>query len=235
MRRSWRKLCVCMLAVTLVSVMTAGCGQKKDVMVEESLREAQGAKDTVDNLKDEASPEVESGKGNESGQDGESAGKPEEEKECSKETNIFVYVCGAVNAPGVYEVAAESRIFQVIDLAGGMTEAADASYLNQAAFVADGDKVYIPTCEEVAQGTLPQDASSGQAAAGSQSDSGKVNINTAPEEQLMTIPGVGQSRAASIIAYREQKGAFAAIEDIMNVEGIKEGLFNKMKDTITVD
>lgn len=142
-----------------------------------------------------------------------------------------VHVCGAVKDPGVYQLEAESRIYQAVAMAGGFCEDADGDYLNQADRVLDGMKIYVPTVEETENaGNLNDWAKSG----GMEQESLLVNVNTADETLLCTLPGIGSSKAKSIIAYREKNGVFQKIEDIMNVEGIKEGLFQKIKDSITV-
>ena len=136
---------------------------------------------------------------------------------------IYVFVCGAVLRPGVVALPEGSRAEAGVLAAGGMREDADADYVNLAALLTDGEKLYIPTLEE---GTALKQA---DAAGG-----GLVNINTADSGLLCTLPGIGESRAADIIAYREQNGAFAGIEDIMKVPGIKESVFEKLKALITV-
>ena len=147
--------------------------------------------------------------------------------------SCMVHVCGAVERPGVYELPQGSRIYQAIECAGGLSNEADPNYLNQADFVSDGDKVYVPTREEVAEMDSPLQnvvTQSGETGA----PSGLVNLNTASEEQLCTLPGIGSSKARSIIAYREEHGSFDRIESVMNVAGIKDGLFQKIKAYITV-
>lgn len=158
------------------------------------------------------------------------------EKDAEEETDnvqyCVVHICGAVNRPGVYTLEAKSRIYQAVARAGGFREDADQDYLNQADLVMDGMKIYIPTESEVESVGKANDWSvSGSSMEG---DSLLVNINTAGEELLCTLPGVGSSKARNIIAYREKNGEFKQIEDIMNVEGIKDGLFQKIKDSITV-
>lgn len=148
-----------------------------------------------------------------------------------EEKDLFVHVCGAVQTPGVYEVASGSRIYEVINLAGGLLETADSDYLNQAETVSDGLKLYVPTREEIEAGMVKN---TNEEKADTSASTGLVNINTADVSLLTTIRGVGESRAESIIAYREENGGFSSIEDIMKVTGIKEGLFNKIKDQITV-
>lgn len=147
--------------------------------------------------------------------------------------SCMVHVCGAVERPGVYELPQGSRIYQAIECAGGLSNEADPNYLNQADFVSDGEKVYVPTREEVAEMDSPLQnvvTQSGETGA----PSGLVNLNTASEEQLCTLPGIGSSKARSIIAYREEHGSFDRIESVMNVAGIKDGLFQKIKAYITV-
>lgn len=145
----------------------------------------------------------------------------EESTEGTEDTQyIFVYVCGAVNCEGVYELPSGSRVYQAIEVAGGLREDADKNSVNQAEVLEDEERIYVPTIGEEVSLVAEEE--------------GKVNINKASKEELMTLPGVGESRAESIIKYREEQGAFQNIEDIMQVSGIKEGLFEKIKDLITV-
>ncbi len=158
------------------------------------------------------------------------------EEEPPKETPVkdyVVHICGAVQNPGIYILEEESRIYQAIEKAGGFSEEADQDYLNQADRLTDGMKLYVPTKEETAEAG-GMGSWQGVGETGLQAESTLVNINTAGEELLCTLSGVGSTRAKSIIAYREKNGAFQKIEDIMNVDGIKDGLFQKIKDSITV-
>lgn len=143
-----------------------------------------------------------------------------EDVETEKEDSIFVYVCGAVLYEGVYELPKGSRAYEAIEAAGGFTEDAAITQINQAEVLEDETQLYIPTIDEIAEST-------------SQSD-GKVNLNTATKEELMTLPGVGEAKANLIMQYRETNGRFQQIEDVMNISGIKEGLFAKIKDYIKV-
>ena len=167
---------------------------------------------------------------------------------------IFVHVCGAVKNPDVYELPAGSRVYEAVQAAGGFAEDADPNYVNQAQILADGVKLVIPTTEQtkslasegeeehligIVAGRVSADGS-GITTAGTdtgQSDAsdGKININTASEAELCNIPGIGATRAAAIVAYRQEKGGFSSIEDIMNVSGIKEGTYDKIKDSIKVN
>ncbi len=142
------------------------------------------------------------------------------EEDSKTKDSIFVFVCGAVKCEGVYEMPQGSRVFEAVSMAGGFSENAAVSQVNQAEILEDETKLYIPTIDEIAEAESVED--------------GKVNINTAAKEELMTLPGVGQSKAELIIQYREEHGRFQAIEDIMNISGIKEGLFGKIKDLIKV-
>lgn len=153
-------------------------------------------------------------------------------------------VCGAVANPGVFQLEEGSRVFQAIEAAGGYLEDAAQNCVNRASILSDGQQLYILTQEEMqqqgidpAQAALQeQNTAGGQAAAGSQEQQDdRVNINTADESQLTTLTGIGSTRAQAIIAYREANGPFAAIEEIMNVQGIKEGTFTKIKDEIVVE
>ena len=162
---------------------------------------------------------------------------------------IYVDVCGAVANPGVFQLAAGSRVFQAIEAAGGYLPEAALTCVNRAGVLTAGQQRYILTQEEMErQGLDPAEmagASDGQmnGSAGTGQNTGmtaqvqqdnRININTADEAQLTTLTGIGATRAQAIIAYREENGPFAAIEDIMNVQGIKEGTFAKIKDEIVV-
>jgi len=159
-------------------------------------------------------------------------------EEAIEKTKIFVYVCGAVQNAGVYSLPDSTRIYEAIVQAGGYAEGAAVEYLNQAEIVYDGQRVYVPTLTEVEQDKIAfvaeEDPKVVLSAATKESVSNLININTATAEQLMTLSGVGEAKAKSIITYREVNGVFGAIEDIMKVEGIKEGMFAKIKNAITV-
>jgi len=142
------------------------------------------------------------------------------EGESETKSSIFVYVCGAVLYEGVYELPAGSRVYEAIQEAGGFSTDAAVSHINQAEVLEDETQLYVPTVEEIANEKTKDD--------------GKVNLNTATREELMTLPGVGESKADLIIQYREEHGKFRKIEDVMNISGIKEGLFTKIKENITV-
>lgn len=143
---------------------------------------------------------------------------------------IYVYVCGAVAAPGVVQLPEGARVYEALDAAGGMTaEAADYA-VNQAAVLTDGEQVTVPTREQAKQWT--GDAASGKRSASEPESGGRVSINRAEAEELMTLPGIGEARAADIIEYRDTSGGFGSIEEIKNISGIGDALFEKIKDRI---
>ena len=162
---------------------------------------------------------------------------------------LVVHICGAVSAPGVYELPAGSRIIDAVEAGGGFLPEADEACCNLAEEIVDGCQIYIMTkSESCADGqtekkagiqtspdsdmqTTDRNVRSNSATA---LENGLVNLNTADVAALMTLPGIGESRAKAIISYREQHGAFAQIEDIMKISGIKQAAFSKIKDKITV-
>ena len=162
--------------------------------------------------------------------------------------NIYVDICGAVTSPGVYELPYGSRVFQAIEQAGGYLPEAAASYINRARGLSDGQQIYVPTQEEVNSQVLAVTQDGTEASSGNDTDNGtgqeasgedtgteqKIDLNTADVSQLTTLTGVGESKALAIIAYREENGPFTSAEDIMNVPGIKEGTYEKIKDKIAI-
>lgn len=172
--------------------------------------------------------------------------------EATSVVKIFVHVCGEVISPGVYEMEQGSRIYEAVSRAGGYTDRAAVDFLNLARPLEDGMKITIPDRETAKALSVEAEeagvslgsfgvAGSGKAGggvsgqvSGKEDPAAKININTASKEQLMTLSGVGESKAADIIAYREQNGPFRSIEDIMKVSGIKEAGFQKIRENITV-
>ena len=136
----------------------------------------------------------------------------------------YVYVCGCVNQPGVYEVEEGTRIFEVIELAGGLTQNASEVAINLADEVSDGQQIYVPDQEEAVGISFAQESQ----------ESGLVNINTADSAMLQTLPGIGQQKAEQIIQYRESHGGFSSIEEIKNVSGIGDSTYERLKQSITV-
>lgn len=145
-----------------------------------------------------------------------------------------VYICGAVQHPGVYRFLTETRVCDVIEAAGGFTADAAAASVNQARYITDGEQIEILTGKQWKKQRKQEQNTTAVEKPVSVQDSGKININTATETELMTLTGVGQSKAKAVVDYRTQNGSFQAIEEIMQVPGIKEGVFNQIKDSITV-
>ena len=135
---------------------------------------------------------------------------------------IYVYICGQVKKPGVYELPLGSRVCDVIDISGGTLKKAALDNLNLAALVSDGEKIYVSSKDELI--TISSEAVKDD----------RININTASKEELMTLTGIGEAKAEAIISYREECGGFMTIEDIMNISGIKQSVFDKIKDLIIV-
>jgi len=166
-------------------------------------------------------------------------------EETSAVEYVSVYICGAVQSPGVYEIAKGSILNDVVVMAGGFSDGAAQNSINLVYVITENVSVYIPTEEDVdaaADGTIVRDPNTvgawgGQGVAtgsGGTETGGLVNINTASEDELKSLPGVGDVTAAAIVAYREEHG-FATIEDIKNVSGIGDAKYEQIKDLICVD
>lgn len=178
------------------------------------------------------------------------------EKECTNNTSYYVEIKGEVNNPGVYEVESDKRIIDVIDIAGGLTNNADTSLLNLSKKVIDEMNIKIYSKSEVlnAREKLTEevepievikyiekecacidsnDACINEVESNNETENELININTASETELTKIPGIGNSKAKSIIEYRSVT-PFTTIEDIKNISGIGDSTFEKIKSYITV-
>ena len=200
-------LCACFLCGFLTGCQEAAVLYDSDGSVEELLPE-------------ESSASGESGGGREAASEegGEAAAA-----EPAAQT-LCVYVCGEVKSPGVYELPEGSRIVDAVEAAGGMTEAASGTWLNLAEPVSDGQKIEVPSETEASE--LEKEHQEAQP--------GLVNLNTASAEELMTLTGIGESKAEAILSYREEHGGFEKPEELMEIPGIKEGVFEKIRDQVTV-
>ena len=167
--------------------------------------------------------------------------EPEEIKEEeSNSKKVIVDIKGMINNPGVYEVDSNLRVNDVIELAGGLKEGADTSNINLAKLVSDEMTKIIYSTEEVLE-KFKQEVCicncpyiQNDACINSNNDDNLININTAGIEELTTLPGIGDVKAEAIIKYRSEVGKFKTKEELLNVEGIGEALFEKIKDNITV-
>lgn len=203
------------LLILFVSAVLSGCGrQDPEILLEEEQKE--NSEKETDIPEQETTPEIT---------------KPPED--------IFVDVCGAVTKPGVYRMPFDSRVFQAVEAAGGFLPEAAGSHVNQAQPLSDGQQIYVPTKEEAEKaGRDPADGTFSGTETGADSqpeENGKVNLNTADAAALQTLSGIGESKAQAILAYREEHGGFSSIEELMDVPGIKENTFLKIKDKIAVE
>ena len=172
-------------------------------------------------------------------------------EETVEEEKISVDIKGEIISPGIYSVPISSRVIDVIDRAGGLTENADTTVINLSKKVTDEMVIIIYSREQVKnfeetkekesylqekcitpdENSLKNDACISNS---NQNTSGKVNINTATKEELLTLTGIGESKAKEIISYREKNGPYKSIEEIKNVSGIGETLYAQIKENITV-
>ncbi|MCD4838557.1 MULTISPECIES: helix-hairpin-helix domain-containing protein [Neobacillus] len=147
---------------------------------------------------------------------------------------MMVDVKGQVKLPGVYQANEGERVVDIISRAGGLTELADETKVNLAEHVQDAMVIYIPAKGEEDFVTPGSKVGRVHASGGLGSNEGKININTADESELQKIPGIGPSKAAAIMEYRETNGPFQSAEDLKNISGIGEKTFEKLKDAVTV-
>ncbi len=146
---------------------------------------------------------------------------------------LIVDVEGAVNKPGVYRLLATARVYDAIQHAGGLTEQADTSAINQAQKLHDQSQVFVP--DKNSSSTAPNTAQTTAAnSENSVTDTKTINLNTADVTELQNLPGVGPKKAELIIQYRQEKGSFSKIEDLTEVQGIGEKTFAKIKSQLTV-
>jgi len=147
------------------------------------------------------------------------------------ESPMKVFISGSVENPGIYQLSLESRVADAIDAAGGFGKEADQTALNLAAKLHDGESIYVPSSHE---DLVFSDQGTDTPFVNKQGEN-SLNINAATQEELENLPGIGPSKAAAIIAYREENGPFQIIEDINNVPGIGPTIFDQIKSLITVD
>lgn len=135
---------------------------------------------------------------------------------------------GAVIKPGVYEVEADDRVIDLIELAGGLTKDAEAASINFAMRVSDEMVIYVPRKGESTEGYVPLQSNQ------QTKDKQTINLNTAAASELETLPGIGPSKSEAIIEYRETNGPYKSIEDLKNISGIGDKTFEKLKELISV-
>ena len=230
---------VTIMALAMSVFLLAGCGrQKRDVFTQtiyaQDGRQEAGATGTE--LGTSPDPSDASGKTQNSKVNAESGGSRAD----PVKRQICVFVCGAVMNEGVYYLDEGSRVIDAVNAAGGYREDADRIYVNQAEYVYDAERVRIPTVGEAEEyrkqdGSAYGDEGQGSGRSAPQTANGLININTASRSELMQIPGIGESKADRIIAYRENHGRFGSVEEILNVSGIGDGIYEGLKDYITVE
>ena len=201
--------------LTLAGCLTlfpAGCSDRTERFLEQNAEEA--------DLSDIKEPDI-----SEPGMDGTVTEAPD-----PVPADIYVDVCGAVVNPGVYVLPEGSRVYQAIEAAGGFAADAAPVGINQAELLTDAVQIFVPTEDELeSTPVLP----AGTAETAGTSD-GRIDLNTAGMDELTTLPGIGESKASAILSYREKYGPFGSVEELMQVNGIKEGTFAKIKDQLAV-
>lgn len=227
MRYGRRKLFF--LCTLCLLIQGAGCTGKAGLY--DSAHEEPASEEGAQSMEAGASQDSE-----QESQNPEELRNTEEPEGAEEEELLCVYVCGEVVSPGVYELPAGARIHDALSAAGGMTEEAEPSWLNLAEHAEDGQKIEVPSKEQAGiwkeAGITPE--SDEGASPGRMKEDTPVNLNTASEQELQTLPGIGEGKAKEIVNYRKEHGRFGRIEDLMQIPGIKEGVFSKIRDQITV-
>ncbi|WP_394879271.1 helix-hairpin-helix domain-containing protein [Clostridium perfringens] len=194
-------------------------------------KESSSKKEESNNIKEEKDSDIESEK--------------EGKKTSLSEEKIIVEIKGEVKKPNVYELKNGSRIYELIEEAGGPTDEADLSNINRALYLSDGQCIVIKNINDVESeeanlneflnaevtNSIPTNSSGDK---GEKNESSVININTASKETLMTLNGIGESKAQAIIDYRDEIGGFKSVDDITNVSGIGEKTLEKIKDKISI-
>lgn len=139
--------------------------------------------------------------------------------------SVTVYVSGEVKKPGLVTLSEGKRVADAVNEVGGVIETADIDRVNMAALLEDGMQIRVPERQGTGNHAVP---------AAGQNTEGQININTANEKELQTLPGIGPAMSARIIEYREANGDFKKVEDIKKVRGIGNTKFEKLKDKVTI-
>lgn len=243
--RAKPSFCLALLAAGILAGTAGltGCGNREAEFLERKA--AEQADDSEEYLAEKETPD-ETDEEKDAASD--SVTEPEPAGVTETPVRIFVDVQGAVVNPGVYELEEGSRVFQAVQAAGGCLADAAESYVNQAKSLSDGQQIYVPALSEVQEaenGKAVIAAKAPEAVGAEDADretaeqldkdaESRINLNTADVAQLTGLTGIGEAKAKAILAYRDSVGGFSSIEEIMNVEGIKEGTFSRIKDDIVV-
>ena len=234
------------ISAFLTCLLTGGCGKKEQTVFTETVYASGNGSYSVEESSGKSNYSAKgnySGKSDYSGSEGDQtngsgasdrtgAMNGTTSEAGSRENAVCVLVCGAVNAEGVYELPERSRVIDAVEAAGGYSDDADRTYVNQAEYVYDTQRIEIPTKEE-AQMLREYERDAGADNASGRSD-GRIDLNTADRQALMTLPGIGESKADRILEYRQAHGRFGSTEELMNVSGIGSGVYEKIKDYIKV-
>ncbi len=172
----------------------------------------------------------------------EKEAKENDTKDIEKKNKIVVYIAGAIKNEGVYELEENSRITDIIEKAGGLTDDANINNINLAYILQDGVKVYIPKDNDkneikdetniyVSKENGESNIDNGTSV---ETKNSKININTATQTELETLPGIGPSTATKIINYRKENGKFNSIDELKKVSGIGDSKYNKIKEMIRI-
>lgn len=234
------------ISAFLTCLLTGGCGKKEQTVFTETVYASGNGSYSVEESSGKSNYSAKgnySGKSDYSGSEGDQtngsgtsdrtgAMNGTTSEAGSRENAVCVFVCGAVNAEGVYELPERSRVIDAVEAAGGYSDDADRTYVNQAEYVYDTQRIEIPTKEE-AQMLREYERDAGADNESGHSD-GRIDLNTADKQALMTLPGIGESKADRILEYRQAHGRFGSTEELMNVSGIGSGVYEKIKDYIKV-
>lgn len=235
--KKMQKCAMVLVGVLWLAMVFTGCTKKTDEGMTLFPLDEKAVKDETESFRQEDVPDAEETSQPQLGTLPEPVISP---------ALLCVHVCGAVQNPGVYELPAGSRVYEAIALAGGFTEDAAQDYVNQAQAVLDAAKIVIPTIEE-AEALQEQEADSRRygilttetdvrlGTQNGQTQEDLVNLNTAGKAELCTLPGIGEAKAEAIIRYRTQIGCFSSKEQLMEITGIKDTLYETLQDKICVN
>lgn len=214
----------------------AGCSGsvwKEETRTEQGNTDPEDSMGGQENSVEEQTEQIEAADAASFAQTEDAQATADKEQTAAEETQIYVDVCGQVMNPGVYALPAGSRVYEAVNLAGGFTDQAAPACINQADVLQDGQQIYVYSLEEAAaQGVSAPAAKTAETQVAV--SEGKVDLNHADKAALMTLTGIGETRAEAILAYRREHGSFSSPEELMKVDGIKEKTYDKLKDEIMV-
>jgi competence protein ComEA len=167
-----------------------------------------------------------------SNEDQQGAEKSQDEDQ--EQAEIFVHLSGAVNKPGVLKLSEGTRVYEALEMAGGLEPDAVSYGINMARTLRDEEQIHIPREGEVQTSPVSNTNSTMQSMGGGTGQSGLININTADSAALQTLTGIGPSTAEKILDYRQSSGPFRSIEQIKEVNGIGDKTYEKFKDKICI-